>query len=312
MSDRVILSSRTPSPVLVVGSVAYDNIETPKAKGERILGGSASYVSLAASFFAPTRMVGVVGRDFAASDLARLSGRGICLEGLQHDLTGDTFFWAGKYHENYNRRDTTDIRLNVFEHYKPVLPDSYRSTPFVVLGNISPSLQSHVLDQTVGKPFVIADSMDLWMEIARADLLKLLPRVDLFILNDSESEMLTGESNVFLAGPAIQKLGPKLVIIKKGEHGSILFHPEGLHFVPASPVTDLQDPTGAGDSYLGALAGVLAALGDSSHLSLKRAMSYASATASMTVEAFSTTRLESAGVSAIQARHDDLRRMVSH
>ncbi|MDX2108676.1 MAG: PfkB family carbohydrate kinase [Verrucomicrobiota bacterium] len=299
-------------PVVIIGSVAYDTIETPYAHGERILGGSASYAALAASYYAPVRIVGVVGNDFAAKDEERLRARGIDLDGLQHDASGPTFYWVGKYHENFNRRDTLELHLNVFERFRPELPSNYRSTPFVLLGNIHPDLQAHVLDQLVAKDvFVLADTIDFWIKTSGESLHKLIRRVDLFVINDSESELLTGEKNVFLAGRKLLADGPKSLIIKKGEHGALLFHQDGIFALPAFPVTELRDPTGAGDSFAGALLGYLASQHRSDFATLKKAMLYATVTASLTVEAFSCDRLESAGPVEIQRRHDELHRMIS-
>ena len=235
----------------MVGSVAFDNVITPQAEQERILGGAASYCSFAASYYTQVRMVGVVGNDFTESDMDRLRARGIDLEGVQRDQSGPTFFWKGKYHENFNRRDTLDIRLNVFENFRPDLPQSYVDSDFVLLGNIHPSLQSHVLDQLSGNSFVLADTIDLWIETEQEALLSLIQRVSLFVINDSEAEELTGESNIILAGNKLRQMGPDSVIIKKGEHGAILFHENGMFALPAYPVTQLHDPTGAGDSFEG-------------------------------------------------------------
>jgi len=308
--DRVSVGTATPAPVLVVGSVAYDDIHTPFGHGTRILGGSASYAALATSYFTDARLVGIVGHDFEPAHRARLAARGIDLSGLQTDTSGETFFWAGRYHENFDRRDTLETRLNVFEHFRPDLPPAYRSTPYVLLGNILPSLQSFVLDQLDGKAFVLADTMDLWVKHARADLVKLMPRVDLFLINDDEATQLTGEASPILAGRALLGMGPRQVVIKKGSHGALLFTQDSLFAVPAYPVTELRDPTGAGDSFAGALLGYLAAVNDTSPAAMRRAMAYATVTASLTVEAFSCDRLESAGAAAIAGRYQELLAMV--
>ncbi len=311
MAERLKLSDAKAAPVLVVGSVAYDNIITPYDKGERILGGSASYAALAASYYAPTRLVGVVGNDFDPKHVKRLEARGVDLEGLQVDQSGPTFFWAGKYFENFNKRETLEIHLNVFEQFRPDLPASYRKSPYVMLGNIGPGLQSHVLDQMECKAFVIADTIDLWIRIKRDELLALIKRVDMFVINDSEAEQLTGEKNIILAGKKMRELGPRSVIIKKGEHGAYLFHQDGLFALPAYPVTELRDPTGAGDSFAGAFLGYCAAVGRTDFATLKRAMLYATVTASLTVEAFSCDRLESAGAAEIEKRCRELQALIS-
>ena len=301
------------SSVVIVGSVAFDNIITPFARGEFLLGGSASYASIAASYFAPARLVANVGKDFEERFLERFRKRNICLKGLQIDPAGETFFWAGKYHENFDQRDTLETRLNVLEHFRPDLPEDYRTTPFALLANIGPDLQVHLLDEMdpATKPFVVADTMNLWIDIMRAKLMEMIARVDLLVLNDEESEMLTEERNVYKAGAALRDLGPKFVIIKKGSHGAILFGPEGKLFaMPAYPVEDLLDPTGAGDSVVGALTGFLASKNATDFDSIKQAMIYATVTASFTVEAFSCDSLESAGREGIDTRAARLREII--
>ena len=311
MPDLIHSDSPTPSPLLVVGSVAFDNVITPHAEQERILGGAASYCSFAASYYANVRMVGVVGNDFSESDLDRLRARGIDLEGVKRDESGPTFFWKGKYHENFNRRDTLDIRLNVFENFRPDLPPSYLDSEFVLLGNIHPALQMHVLDQLSGNPFILADTIDLWIETEREALLSLIQKVSLFVINDSEAEEMTGESNIILAGDKLRQMGPQSVIIKKGEHGAVLFHEDGKFALPAFPVTQLNDPTGAGDSFAGALIGRLASRNRTDFSAIKEAMLYATCTASLTVEAFGCDRLESAGKSEIEQRVSSLNQLIS-
>jgi cytidine kinase len=298
-------SSSTP-PVLVVGSVAFDAIRTTAAFAPRILGGSATYAAIAASYFGPTRLVGVVGTDFGDENFARLKNRGIDLAGLQVDASGETFFWSGVYAEHFVTRTTLETRLNVFANFQPKLPADWRASKFALLGNIQPSLQAMVLDQLAPGAFTVADTMKLWLDIAQQELRALLPRVDLFILNDEEAEQLTGEGNVYVAGPLLQKLGPKIVLIKKGAHGAVLFHPDGLFSLPAYPVTRVEDPTGAGDSFAGALLGCLAAANSTSFVTLRRATAYATVTASLTVEALGIDRLEKAGRAEIDRRFAEL------
>lgn len=311
MADTLSFYSSEQS-VVIVGSVAYDNIVTPYASGERILGGSASYASLAASYYAPVKIVGVVGNDFADKDTARLAMRGIDLAGLQVDNSGPTFFWTGKYFENFNQRETLELQLNVFQNFRPELPSAARKCRFALLGNIHPKLQMHVRQQLEEKDvFVLADTIDFWIASEPAALNELLPSVDLLVINDSESELLCGEKNVFLAGKKILERGPKSLIIKKGEHGAILFHKDGMFVLPAYPVTDLRDPTGAGDSFAGALLGYLAAHNRTDFSALKQAMVYATVTASLTVEAFSCDRLESAGPEEIERRAASLRNLIT-
>lgn len=307
---RIRSKGREADPVLVVGSVAYDSIITPHDKGERILGGSASYACLAASYFAPPRIVGVVGHDFRDRDRNKLAKRGIDLSGLLTDPSGRTFSWRGRYHENYNRRDTEDLQLNVFEKFSPRLTEAHGSTPFVMLGNIRPDLQLEVLNQLTAPRFVLADTIDIWIETQRDKLGEVMRRADLLVINDTESAKLTGEANVIVAGRALRQHGCKTVIIKKGEHGAVLFHEEGLFALPAYPVTDLRDPTGAGDSFAGALLGYLAAAGSTDFAALKQAMIYGTAVASLTVEAFSTDRLAKAGCREIRARRKELLKLI--
>lgn len=311
MADTLPFYSPSES-VVIVGSVAYDNIVTPYAKGDRILGGSASYASLAASYYAPVQIVGVVGNDFADKDTARLAQRGIDLTGLQVDKSGPTFFWTGKYFENFNQRETLELQLNVFMNFRPELPESARQARFALLGNIHPKLQMHVRQQLIAKDvFILADTIDFWISSEPEALRALLKEVTLLVINDSESELLTGERNVFLAGQKLMQDGPQALIIKKGEHGAILFHKEGLFALPAFPVTELRDPTGAGDSFAGALLGYLASHNRTDFAAIKEAMVYATVTASLTVEAFSCDRLESAGPAEIERRAESLRKLVS-
>ncbi len=307
---RIKHKGREADPVLVVGSVAYDSIMTPHDAGERILGGSAAFACLAASYFAPPRIVGVVGHDFRDRDRKKLAKRGIDLDGLLTDPSGRTFFWRGRYHENYNRRDTEDLQLNVFEHFKPRLSPTHAGTPFVMLGNIRPDLQLDVLNQLTAPRFVLADTIDIWIETRREQLGEVMRRADLLVVNDTESAKLTGESNAIVAGRALRKHGCKTVIIKKGEHGAVLFHEEGMFALPAYPVTELRDPTGAGDSFAGALLGYLASTGATDFATLKQAMIYGTAVASLTVEAFSTDRLAKAGCREIRARRKELLKLI--
>ena len=311
MIDRISITNESPKPTLVVGSVGLDDIITPYMKGERILGGSASYASLAASYYAPVQMVGVVGNDFNDTLVHRLERRGIDLEGLKRDQSGPTFYWKGEYQENFNHRETLDIRLNVFEKYRPDLPESYKHTNYVMLGNIEPDLQIHVLNQLNSNAFIIADTIELWIETKREDFLSLTKRVDCLVIDDSEAKLLTEEINAIEAGRKLLDLGTKMAIMTRGEHGAYLFHPDGIFAMPAYPVTELQDPTGAGDSYAGALLGYLAAADRTDFDALKQAMLYATVTASLTVESFSCDSLESAGSAKIKERYHELVRMIS-
>src|SRR5580765_8295712 len=242
--------------VLIVGSTALDSIKTPKAENPRLLGGSASHAAVAASFFSPVKLVGVVGKDFPKAYVQLYRRHKIDLEGLQI-LPGKTFHWSGEYEVNLNNRRTLLTELGVFEPFTPTLPKSYQQSQFVLLANIAPALQHHVLNQMTRPKFVVADTMDLWLNIALGDLLRLLPRIDGFVLNDSEAHQLTKQDNVFAAMKAIHRLGPKYVIIKKGSHGSILSGPDGFFICPAYPLSKVVDPTGAGDSFVGGMMGYL-------------------------------------------------------
>jgi sugar/nucleoside kinase (ribokinase family) len=274
--------------VLIVGSTALDSIKTPKAENPRLLGGSASHAAVAASFFSPVKLVGVVGEDFPKKYLELYRRHKIDLEGLQV-LPGKTFHWSGEYEANMNNRRTLLTELGVFETFTPVLPKAQRNSPFVLLANIAPALQHHVLNQMQRPKFVVADTMDLWLNIALPDLLKLLKRLDGFVLNDSEAHQLTKEDNVFVALKKIHKLGPKYVIIKKGSHGSILSGPRGYFICPAYPLQKVVDPTGAGDSFVGGMMGWLATAKGSVDDNLRRAMIYGSVTASFCCEGFGLT-----------------------
>jgi sugar/nucleoside kinase (ribokinase family) len=295
--------------VLVVGSTALDSIKTPHRENPRFLGGSASHAAVAASFFAPVRLVGVVGDDFPKRYLDLYRRHRIDLAGLQIQ-PGKTFHWAGEYEVNMNNRRTLATELGVFETFSPELPPRYRTTPFVLLANIAPSLQHHVLDQIRRPRLVIADTMDLWLNTALKDLLRLLRRVDAFVLNDSEARHLTGEDNVIAALPKIHRLGPRYVIVKKGEHGSILSHPRGLFLAPAYPLRRVVDPTGAGDSFVGGLIGYLAARRGPVAPHLPRAMLLGSVVASFCCEGFGLTRTSQITRRDIDRRAAELERLV--
>ncbi len=284
--------------VLIVGSTALDSIKTPKAENPKLLGGSASHAAVAASFFSPVKMVGVVGDDFPKAYLQLYRKHKIDLEGLQI-LAGKTFHWSGEYELNMNNRRTLLTELGVFETFTPTLPKSYQDSPFVLLANIAPALQHHVLNQMQRLKFVVADTMDLWLNIALPDLLKLIKRLDGFVLNDSEAHQLTKEDNVFAAIKKIHKLGPKYVIIKKGSHGSVLSGPRGFFICPAYPLHKVVDPTGAGDSFVGGMMGYLATARGGIDHNIRRAMIYGSVTASFCCEGFGltcTTRIKRAHI----------------
>ena len=296
--------------LLVVGSVAYDGIETPFGKRDRILGGSATYISVASSYFDnQVRLVGVVGHDFADEDIEFLKSKRVDLEGLQIDRSGKTFFWQGRYHYDLNNRDTLDTQLNVFEHFDPVLPESYRSSRYVALGNIEPGLQGKVLDQVTDADFVVMDTMNFWIEGNLEGLKNTLKRVNLLVINDSEARELADEPNLIKAAGIIREMGPEALIIKKGEHGALLFTDGEIFSAPAYPVVDIFDPTGAGDSFLGGLIGWLAYTDDLSPLNMRRAVIFGSVMASFCVEEFGPDRLRSLNEQQIYDRYRAFREL---
>ncbi len=294
--------------VLVVGSTALDSIKTPYSENPRLLGGSASHAAVAASFFAPVKLIGIVGDDFPKQYLRLYRRHGIDLEGLQV-VPGKTFHWAGEYEVNMNNRRTLTTELGVFETFTPKLANAHQDTPFVLLANIAPALQHHVLDQMRKPRFVVADTMDLWLNIALPDLLKLLKRVDALVLNDSEARQLTKEDNLMVAARKIHKLGPKFVIIKKGEHGAILSSPEGFFVSPAFPLDKVVDPTGAGDSFVGGLIGYLASTKGKIEANLRRAMIHGSVVASFCCEGFGLKNTTKVTRQAINERVKALERI---
>jgi len=294
--------------VLVVGSTALDSIRTPAGEGERLLGGSASYAGVAASFFAPVQLVGVIGDDFPRGYLGLYRRHNMDLTGLQV-RPGKTFHWAGEYEVNMNNRRTLATDLGVFAEFRPDLPPVYRDAPFVLLGNIAPALQHHVLDQVRQPRFVVADTMDLWLNTARSDVLRLLPRVDALVLNDSEARQLSGQDNLVLAARRIHRLGPRHVVIKKGEHGSILSGPSGMFLCPAYPLARVVDPTGAGDSFLGGLLGYVAGARGPIDRNLRDGMLVGSVVASFCCEGFGLKRTARLTREEIESRLRELRQI---
>ncbi len=278
--------------LLVVGSVALDSVKTPFGEKERILGGSATHFSVSASMFTGVRLVGVVGEDFPEEHVEFLRERGIDLEGLQV-AKGKTFHWVGEYTENLNEALTLETHLNVFADFRPELPESYRSSPFVFLANIDPELQLEVVKQVREPKFVACDTMNFWIESKPDALWKTLKHVDALLINDGEARLLAGEGNLVKAARIIHREGPKSLIIKRGEYGAILFDEEGEFWAPALPLDDLSDPTGAGDSFAGGFMGYLAAHGGIDHENFRRAIIYGSTMASFNVQAFSLDRLRS-------------------
>jgi sugar/nucleoside kinase (ribokinase family) len=276
--------------ILVVGSVAYDTVETPFGRAERVLGGSASFFAVAASFFTPVNLVGVVGRDFGERQLDAFRGRDIDLRGLER-MDGDTFHWQGKYSFDLNARETVCTELNVFEFFKPRIPAAYRGSSHVFLGNIDPVLQREVLEQ-VERPRVVAcDTMNFWIAGKPAELRETLARVDILLINDAEARELSGEWNIVKAARAIRALGPRILVLKKGEHGVLMFSDAGSFAAPAYPLEEVFDPTGAGDTFAGGFLGYLAETGEEGEQALRRAVIMGSTLASFCVEKFSLDRL---------------------
>ncbi len=295
--------------LVVVGSVAYDSIETPLGARTDMLGGSGTFFSIAASAFTKTSLVAVVGEDFAKDDLALLESHGVDLAGLV-TAPGRTFRWGGRYHDDMNSRDTLFTELNVFESFEPVLSPAQRESGFVFLGNIQPKLQDHVLEQVRSPRFVAADTMNLWINVARTELCDVLRRVDALFVNDEEARMLTSKRSVVLAAREIQALGPSLVVIKRGEHGAIVFNDDDIFYVPAYPLERVVDPTGAGDSFAGAFVGYLEATGDLSPENVRRAAVVGSLMASFCVEGYGVERLKRIDRIAVRERYQAFAELV--
>ncbi len=298
-------------PLLVVGSVAFDCVETPTDRRDDVLGGSAVFFSYAASFFSPVRMIGAVGEDWPAEHTAMLEKKGIDTSGLQIIPGGKTFRWRGRYLPNMNDRETIEVHLNVLDEFQPKLGASHQDCRFLFLGNASPAVQLNVLEQAKNAEFTVADTMDLWINIQRDELGELLKKIDGLVLNDAEAKLLAEDENLVRAGHAIRAMGPKFVVIKKGEHGAMFFSEHETYVMPAFPTEKVLDPTGAGDSFAGGMMGHLAALGRFDPQALKEALAYGTVTASFTVEDFSLDRLEKLDRSLVDQRFKDYRQMLS-
>jgi sugar/nucleoside kinase (ribokinase family) len=279
--------------LIVVGSMAFDAIETPFGKSDKIIGGAATYIAWSASNFTkPIRQISVVGGDFPQEELDILEERGIELEGVQIKKDEKSFFWSGKYHMDMNTRDTLETQLNVLGTFEPVVPDSFQDSDFLILGNLSPAVQLSVIDQLNERPkLVVMDTMNFWMEVALEDLKKVLKKVDVLLVNDSEARELSHEFSLVKAARKIMTMGPKYLIIKKGEHGALLFHEDNVFFAPALPLEEVFDPTGAGDTFAGGFMGHIARTKDISFENMKTAIIVGSAMASFCVEKFGTERL---------------------
>lgn len=296
--------------ILVVGSVAYDGIETPLGKTERTLGGSATYISLASSYFtSPVNLVGTVGRDFQDEDIELLKQHKIDLEGFKVDQNEKTFFWKGKYHQDMNFRDTLDTQLNVLEKFDPIIPDSYKKSRYVCLGNIEPSLQSKVLQQVTSPKLTILDTMNFWISGAKESLVEAISKVDVLIVNDEEARELSGEITLVNCAEKIRAMGPKILIIKKGEHGAQLYSDSGMFSAPAYPLEKIFDPTGAGDSFMGGFTGWLSRTDDLSEENIRRAVVMGSVMASFCVEKFGTQQLRELSLEIINERYEEFRKM---
>jgi len=291
--------------------VALDSIETPEETRENILGGSAVYFSCAASFFTPVRLVGVVGGDWPAEHTWLLQSRGVNVEGLQCEPEGKTFRWRGRYMENMNDRETVDVQLNTLAGFDPKLPEECRRAPFLFLANGSTETQRKALEQSTGATLRVADTMDLWIQTERKQLDELLQQIDGLVLNDSEARLLTGDENLVRAGNKVRQMGPRFVVIKKGEHGAMFFSRHETYVLPAFPTERVVDPTGAGDSFAGGMMGYLAEQDNFEPETLKTAMAYGILVASFTVEDFSLDRLINITRDDLDRRMEDYRRMLS-
>ena len=278
--------------LLVVGSMAFDDIETPFGKSDKIVGGAATYIAWCASNFTTVKQVSVVGGDFPKEELDALEARGVSLEGVQVKKDEKSFYWSGRYHLDMNTRDTLVTELNVLGTFEPVVPDSYQDCDFLMLGNLAPAVQLSVINQMKTRPRLIAiDTMNFWMDIALDDLKQVLAKVDVLLVNDSEARQLSGEYSLVKAAAAIRKMGPRYLVIKKGEHGALLFHGKDVFFAPALPLEEVFDPTGAGDTFAGGFIAHLAKTKDISFDNMKTAIVVGSAMASFCVEKFGTSRL---------------------
>lgn len=299
--------------LLAVGTLAFDDISTPYGRADMIVGGSCTYISLAASYYTkPVQLVSVIGEDFPDEDLNDLKARGADLEGVEMKKGEKSFFWAGRYHDDMMGRDTLDTQLNVLADFDPKLPASYRNTDYVMLGNLTPAVQMQVIEQMESKPALIAlDTMNFWMDVALEELLEVLKRIDILIINDEEARQLSGELSLLKAATKIVEMGPQTLVIKKGEHGALLFHGEQIFSAPALLLPKVVDPTGAGDTFAGGLMGYLAAADDLSFDNLKRAIVHGSALASFVVEDFGTRRLKTLDHDQIQARVQEIAELIS-
>jgi len=299
--------------LVVVGSMAFDDIETPFGKSNKIVGGAATYIAWSASNFKrPIKQISVVGGDFPQTELEALAARGVELEGVQIKADQKSFYWSGRYHMDMNTRDTLETQLNVLGEFVPVVPDSYQDCEFLMLGNLAPAVQLSVISQLKKRPKLIAmDTMNFWMEVAMDELKKVILEVDLLMVNDSEARELSGEFSLVKAARKIMTMGPKFLVIKKGEHGALLFHKDMVFFAPALPLEEVFDPTGAGDTFAGGFIGHLARSGDISFENMKTAIIVGSAMASFCVEKFGTQRLQEISQDDIDGRIQEFVQLVN-
>ena len=289
--------------LVVVGSMAFDAIETPFGKSDKIIGGAATYIAWCASNFCKVNQISVVGGDFPKEELAALTARGVSFEGLQIKENEKSFFWSGKYHMDMNSRDTLVTELNVLANFEPIVPDSYQDCEFLMLGNLDPKVQRSVIEQLKNKPkLIVLDTMNFWMDIMMDEVLKTVALVDVLVINDSEARQLSGDNSLVRAAKKILTMGPKFLVIKKGEHGALLFHENEVFFAPALPLEEVFDPTGAGDTFAGGFVAHLAKTKDISFENMKTAIVLGSAMASFCVEKFGTQRLQEINLSDIQER----------
>lgn len=290
--------------LLTIGTVAFDTIETPFGKAERVIGGACTYISWSASYFTENiHLVSVIGDDFPNSELKALEERGVNLDGLEIKSGEKSFFWAGRYHDNMNSRDTLVTELNVLADFNPVVPEAARSAKYIMLGNLTPAIQKQVLDQLDGsQKLIVLDTMNFWMDVALEELKEVIKRINVLTINDEEARQLSGQHSLVKAAAVILEMGPKILIVKKGEHGALLFQGEEIFFAPALPLAEVYDPTGAGDTFAGGFIGYLAATDDLSANNVKKAIIIGSAMASFCVEDFSLNRLKNLNSKEINER----------
>ena len=298
--------------ILVVGTVAFDAIETPFGKTDKIVGGAATYICLSSSFFTnKTNLISVVGEDFPDSAIQMLKNKSVNTKGLQIKKGEKTFFWSGKYHDDMNTRDTLDTQLNVLENFNPIVPKEFKESEFLMLGNLMPSVQKKVLSQMTKKPkLIVLDTMNFWMDLFMDDLKEALKQVDVLTINDEEARQLSGEHSLVKAAKKILKMGPKNLVIKKGEHGALLFNNKEVFFAPALPLEEVFDPTGAGDSFAGGFIGYLAKTNDISFNNMKKAVIYGSTMASFCVEKFGTKKLNEITQKEVETRVNEFVQLV--